>query len=459
MELTGQPALADSGFAVDGDQVGVLFLDNPLKQGAEEREFVLAPDHRGAKQWCYLPVGWAEKFVDLNRLAASPERYGSKVPKTEPAAGPNGPIRYQHLTRRGGLFQPRRHVHCISGNLTHIGPGGRGGNHLAGIDADAGRKRYAVGSGEPSIQFDKTLHHALGGAESTVGIIVVGDGHSEYSHDRVPDELLYASTEGLDLSSRGVEESSHDFPEMLGIQLLTQTGRSADVGKENGHQFAFTWRRFGMQVHATVRAESGAVRKTDAASGAGITDGGSTRSAVPRVGRDFLSTICAASCHLLRVYGSRARVASIANRKECQMVAIKERIEILGGVPLFESLSKHQMRKLANLVKEVEHPVGHVVVEEGQVGVGFHIILSGRVKVTVGGRTRRYMEAGAYFGELALVDRGPRSATVTVSEQSTMLYLPGLDFRKLLLGDAALCYKLLVQVSQRLRDAEKSRTS
>jgi CRP-like cAMP-binding protein len=141
------------------------------------------------------------------------------------------------------------------------------------------------------------------------------------------------------------------------------------------------------------------------------------------------------------------------------MVAIKERIEILGGVPLFESLSKHQMRKLANLVKEVEHPVGHVVVEEGQVGVGFHIILSGRVKVTVGGRTRRYMEAGAYFGELALVDRGPRSATVTVSEQSTMLYLPGLDFRKLLLGDAALCYKLLVQVSQRLRDAEKSRTS
>lgn len=137
------------------------------------------------------------------------------------------------------------------------------------------------------------------------------------------------------------------------------------------------------------------------------------------------------------------------------MATIKERIDILGGVPLFESLSKHQLRKLANLAKEVEHSPGHVVVEQGHGGVGFHIILSGKAKVTIGGRTRRVLDPGAFFGELALLDHGPRSATVTVTEPSTMLFLPGMDFRKLVQGDAALCYKLLVHVSQRLREAEK----
>lgn len=137
------------------------------------------------------------------------------------------------------------------------------------------------------------------------------------------------------------------------------------------------------------------------------------------------------------------------------MATVKQRIEILGGVPLFESLSKHQLRKLANLTKDVDHPTGHVVVEQGREGWGFHIILTGQAKVIVGGRTRRTLESGAYFGELALVDRGPRSATVKVTEPSTMLYIPGVDFRKLVQGDAALCYKLLVNVSQRLREVEK----
>ena len=141
------------------------------------------------------------------------------------------------------------------------------------------------------------------------------------------------------------------------------------------------------------------------------------------------------------------------------MATIKERIEILEGVPLFESLSKHQLRKLANLATEVEHPAGHVVVKQGRQGVGFHVILSGGARVTVGGRTRRVLAAGDFFGELALIDRGLRSATVTVSEHSTLLFLPGIDFRKLVQGDAALSYKLLLQVSQRLRELEKPRGS
>ncbi len=140
------------------------------------------------------------------------------------------------------------------------------------------------------------------------------------------------------------------------------------------------------------------------------------------------------------------------------MATIKERMEMLGEVPLFESLSRHQLRKLANLAKEVEHAAGHVVVEEGQEGIGFHVILSGRAKVVVGGRTRRFLEPGDYFGELALLDRGPRSATVAVTEPSTLLFLPGIDFRKLVQGDPALSFKLLLRVSRQLREAEKPRT-
>ena len=136
------------------------------------------------------------------------------------------------------------------------------------------------------------------------------------------------------------------------------------------------------------------------------------------------------------------------------MATIKERIEILGRVPLFESLPKHQLRKLANLAKEVEHSAGHSVVKEGQLGLGFHIILTGKAKVIVGGRTRRVLEAGDFFGELALIDQGLRSATVTVTEPSMLLFLPGFGFRTLVQGDSALCFKLLVLVTQRLRDAE-----
>jgi len=141
------------------------------------------------------------------------------------------------------------------------------------------------------------------------------------------------------------------------------------------------------------------------------------------------------------------------------MATIKERIEILGGVPLFEGLSKHHLRKLANLAKEVQHPAGHVVVEQGREGVGFHVILSGKATVTVGGRRRRVLDRGDFFGELALVDRGLRSATVTVTEPSTLLFLPGTDFRRLVQGDATLSFRLLVQVSQRLREVEENRAT
>ena len=133
----------------------------------------------------------------------------------------------------------------------------------------------------------------------------------------------------------------------------------------------------------------------------------------------------------------------------------KTLISMLGAVPLFERLSKKDLDLIAKSSSEVDHRAGQHVVEEGRTGVGFHLILSGTATVKRGGRRLRSLGPGESFGDIALIDGGPRSATVIADTPLRTLALATWNFRPLLTEHPEVAYKLLIQLCARLRDAEK----
>lgn len=130
--------------------------------------------------------------------------------------------------------------------------------------------------------------------------------------------------------------------------------------------------------------------------------------------------------------------------------------DLLKTVPLFATCSKKQLDAIAGISKIVEHDSGRVIAKEGNTGAAFHVIVEGETKVQVGGRTRRRLGPGAFFGEIALLDGGPRSATVIAETPVRTLSVPVFSFRSLLRADPSLAMKLLEEVCRRMRTAETS---
>jgi CRP/FNR family cyclic AMP-dependent transcriptional regulator len=133
-----------------------------------------------------------------------------------------------------------------------------------------------------------------------------------------------------------------------------------------------------------------------------------------------------------------------------------DRLTALRGVPLLTGLSDKQLRVLAGQAKEVPFSAGKVICKEGDIGVGLHIILEGETKVQVRGRTRRRMGAGTFFGEIALLDGGPRSATVVAETDGRLLSIPFWNFKSVIKEYPAIALKMLEEVAGRLRDSNSS---
>jgi CRP/FNR family transcriptional regulator, cyclic AMP receptor protein len=139
-------------------------------------------------------------------------------------------------------------------------------------------------------------------------------------------------------------------------------------------------------------------------------------------------------------------------------MARKSPIEMLGEVGLFEGLSKKELNQISKAGRRVEFPKDSVIVKEGEEGVGFHLIVTGKAKVTVRGRSRTTLGPGAFFGELSLIDRGPRTATVTAATDVTTLSLVSWEFLPLVEKTPSIARKLLLEMCRRLREADKSHT-
>jgi CRP/FNR family cyclic AMP-dependent transcriptional regulator len=134
-------------------------------------------------------------------------------------------------------------------------------------------------------------------------------------------------------------------------------------------------------------------------------------------------------------------------------------IERLRRVPLFSACSNRELRAIAGVVKEVRHPKGTVVATEGDPGVGLFVIVEGQAEVTIGGKRMARLHPGDFFGEIALLDGGPRSATVTAVSDLRLLGLTEWVFRGLLQEHPSIAVKTLEAMAGRLRQATKAATA
>jgi hypothetical protein len=130
--------------------------------------------------------------------------------------------------------------------------------------------------------------------------------------------------------------------------------------------------------------------------------------------------------------------------------------EALQRVPLFAELNKREGEQIARLFKERRFAAGDTVVKEGSGGAAFFLIDSGEATVSVGGKPRRTLTAGDYFGEIALIDEGPRSATITAASDLVCYGLTLWEFRPLVQENGAIGWKLMQTLAKELRAAEQA---
>jgi CRP/FNR family cyclic AMP-dependent transcriptional regulator len=138
--------------------------------------------------------------------------------------------------------------------------------------------------------------------------------------------------------------------------------------------------------------------------------------------------------------------------------ADRKLVEQLKTVPLFSGCSARELASLAVFLREVNFPAGREIVQEGRTGTGLHVIIEGETKVVVGGRTRRRLGPGAFFGEISLLDRGPRTATVVAETPVRTLSLSSWNFRAALKEHPSIAVKMLEELASRLRMAGLSVT-
>lgn len=127
--------------------------------------------------------------------------------------------------------------------------------------------------------------------------------------------------------------------------------------------------------------------------------------------------------------------------------------DALRAVDLFAGLGNRSIEKIARCVQRVEHPAGKEISTEGQGGVAFHLIRSGAAEVLVRGSVVRTLGPGDYFGELSLIDRKPRSATVRATSAMSTYTIVAWDFTPLL-DEPEVTKALLLATCERLRSAE-----
>lgn len=134
----------------------------------------------------------------------------------------------------------------------------------------------------------------------------------------------------------------------------------------------------------------------------------------------------------------------------------KEELARLAAVPLLQGLSKKQLSRLYQEATIVKHGAEHTIVTEGHTGHGFHFIRSGVARVIRNGRTIDEMGPGEFFGELALIDSGPRTATVITNTPLEALVISRPDFKRLVHDHPALAWRLLEQITGLLREERNS---
>lgn len=130
--------------------------------------------------------------------------------------------------------------------------------------------------------------------------------------------------------------------------------------------------------------------------------------------------------------------------------------EKLAAVPLFAHVPRRQLARLAKVTHEYTYRRGSVITDTGHSGIGFFVILEGTARVEVPGKKRaKLLREGDYFGEMALIDGGPRTAVVSADTDLRCQVLTDTQFKSFVTENPGVAWALLKAMVERLRDAER----
>ena len=132
-----------------------------------------------------------------------------------------------------------------------------------------------------------------------------------------------------------------------------------------------------------------------------------------------------------------------------------ELVESLKRVPIFAGVRDKELARLVKAMRDSRFNEGEVITTEGRSGVGFFLIEDGNATVSLRGEIVRTLGPGDHFGEIALIDEGPRSATVTASTDLRCRGLAAWEFKSFVQEHPEVAWPLLETLASRLRDAEE----
>ena len=135
------------------------------------------------------------------------------------------------------------------------------------------------------------------------------------------------------------------------------------------------------------------------------------------------------------------------------------KVELLSKVALFAGCNGKELAKVASLVDEIDIAAGNVIAREGQPGREFFVIAEGRVTVAMPDGSTVALGPGSFFGEMALLDGGPRVATVTAASPVVLLVVDRRSFASLLRETPSVTEKMLAELARRLRAVESTSPS
>lgn len=137
-------------------------------------------------------------------------------------------------------------------------------------------------------------------------------------------------------------------------------------------------------------------------------------------------------------------------------MARDEKLDLLHSIPLFDRFDQKHLKRLGMLTDEVDAPAGKVLIRQGELGDDLMVIVSGTVTVERDGAKINALKPGDFFGEIAVIDRGPRTATVTADTPCRLLVINHRDFLALIDEFPEVASEVLVTLAHRLRGLDRA---
>jgi CRP-like cAMP-binding protein len=126
------------------------------------------------------------------------------------------------------------------------------------------------------------------------------------------------------------------------------------------------------------------------------------------------------------------------------------KLELLASIPLFGGCSRRELEQIGAIADETNVPAGRTLIEQNQPAHEFFALIEGTADVRRNGRKVKEMSGGDFFGEIALITKTPRTATVTTTSPARLLVIRGRDFDRVLSDAPSIAVKILRQLGGRL---------